>query len=363
LSGTGLRERDLPSCSVLNQTAFVRLTEHSLINRSQNHPSQAMRLRRSVAFVASVLLPLLVGTSCSEGDDSTPARAEGEGWVIIVYQDDAIQPENRDAIKKIRDSGVFERMADRLTKAVALPHDLQVVVTDKLPKGFDDPTTEHDGGKIWWPAGFSKATYDVLTEFLPEVIASKGAPRAISKENFTADALNVWSNQFILGHEMGHALIHQLNLPLTGMEEDSADGFATFFTVTDKDTGPNAALAAAVLFDAMGSKRPNLTLEDFSSDHPVIMQRVYNFLCAVVGSDPQRLENSLVTDGYIPQIRALLCRKEWTQLNYGWWTVLEPHLTESSKKETKAARQQARKDLEDENKALPDKIRKIRGGA
>lgn len=63
------------------------------------------------------------------------------------YQDDAIQPENREAIKKIRDSRVFERMADRLTKAVALPHDLQVVVTDKLPKGIDDPTTEVDGGK------------------------------------------------------------------------------------------------------------------------------------------------------------------------------------------------------------------------
>ena len=66
--------------------------------------------------------------------------------------------------------------------------------------------------------------------------------------------------------------------------------------------------------------------------------------------------------GYIPQIRALLCRKEWTQLNYGWWTLLEPHLTDSSKKETKAARQQSRKDLEDENKALPAKIRQVRGG-
>jgi hypothetical protein len=131
--------------------------------------------------------------------------------------------------------------------------------------------------------------------------------------------LHVWGNQFILGHELGHALIHQLNLPLTGMEEDSADGFATFFTVNDKDTGPNAALGAAVLFDAMGSKRPNLTLEDFSSDHPVILQRVYNFLCCVVGSDPQHLQNPLVTDGYIPDERALLCRKEWTQLNYGWW--------------------------------------------
>src|SRR4029434_6018591 len=122
-------------------------------------------------------------------------------------------------------------MAHPLPKPVALPYDLQVVVTDKLPKGIDCPTAELDGRKIWWPAAFSKATHNVLTEFLPEVVASKGPPRAISKENFTADVLNVWGIHFILGHEFGHALIHQLNLPLTGLEEDSADGFATFFTV------------------------------------------------------------------------------------------------------------------------------------
>jgi hypothetical protein len=321
-----------------------------------------MPLRWNAGFIAFVILPLLVGTPCSGRDDSTPARGKNKGRVTIVYQDDAIHPENRDVIKKIRDSGVFERMADRLTKAVALPHDLQVVVTDKTAKGVDVATTEVDGRTIFWPAAFSKATYDVLTEFLPEVIASKGPPKGISKENFTADTLNVWSNQFILGHEFGHALIHQLNLPLTGLEEDSADGFATFFTVNDKETGPNAALGSAVLFDAMASKKPNLTLEDFSSDHAVVQQRLYNFLCSVVGSDPQRLQNSLVTDGYVPKERALLCRKEWTQLNYGWWTMLEPHLTDSCKKETASARQQARKDLEDENKALPAIIKQLRGG-
>ena len=47
---------------------------------------------------------------------------------------------------------------------------------------------------------------------------------------------------------------------------------------------------------------------------------------------------------------------------YDWWTVLEPHLTKSCKKETTAVRQQARKDLEDENKAMPAIIRQIRGG-
>jgi hypothetical protein len=25
-------------------------------------------------------------------------------------------------------------------------------------------------------------------------------------------------------------------------------------------------------------------------------------------------------------------RKEWTQFNYGWWTMLERHLTDSLKK-------------------------------
>jgi len=73
------------------------------------------------------------------------------------------------------------------------------------------------------------------------------------------------------------------------------------------------------------------------------------------------LQNSLITDGYVPKARAMLCRKEWTQLNYGWWTVLEPHLTDCCKKETKATRQQARQDLEEENKVLPAKIRQIRG--
>ena len=68
---------------------------------------------------------------------------------------------------------------------MALPHHLQVVVTDKTPKGFDDPTTDVEGRTIFWPAAFSRVTHDVLAEFLPEVIGNKGAPRAISKENFT----------------------------------------------------------------------------------------------------------------------------------------------------------------------------------
>jgi hypothetical protein len=313
-----------------------------------------MRPRVKIAFCASSLLVTLAGAPC------LAASSSDKGRVMIVYQEDAISSENRSAMKKIMDSGTFQRMADRLTKTGALPHDLQVVVTDNVPKGVDVPTTEFDGRRIIWPAAFSKETLDALAKFLPEVVRDKGVPKVIAPENFTPDTLNVWGNQFILGHEFGHAVIHQLNVPLTGLEEDSADGFATFFTVNDKDTGPNAALGAAVLFDAFGSKKPNLTTEDFASDHAVILQRAYNFLCSVLGRDPQRLQ-SLVADGYMPDSRAMLCGREWAQLNYGWWTVLEPHLTPRYKRETQSVRRQARRNLDIETKALSAKFKQMRG--
>jgi len=79
--------------------------------------SQTIRLRKSIAFVGSLSLLVLMEASCSRHNDATPAEARGKGRVTIVYQNEAILPENRDAIKKIRGSGVFEPMADRLTNA------------------------------------------------------------------------------------------------------------------------------------------------------------------------------------------------------------------------------------------------------
>jgi hypothetical protein len=317
-------------------------------------------MRKHVLAVA--LFASVVGlASCSGNEGGSPAVARRDGRVKVVYDDAGIKPENRDAVKLVRNSGAFERFADRTSKAVALPHDIEVRISDKIPKGIDDPTTEVDGRTIFWPADFFTTTRTLLAEAVADINRDRGRPKAISSENFNPDVLTVWANEFILGHEIGHTIIHQLRLPLSGLEEDSADGFAIFFTVNDKERGPNAALGAAILFDQFARKQGTVTLEELSSDHAVVQQRVYNFLCSVVGSDPQRLESSLVTDGYVPQSRALLCRKEWTQLNYGWWTILEPHLIDAYRSETATARRLARKDLDDENAALMAKLRQMRG--
>ena len=48
------------------------------------------------------------------------------------------------------------------------------------------------------------------------------------------------------------------------------------------------------------------------------------------------------------------------QLQYGWWTVLEPHLTPSYKNETETIRQRARQNLDDEINALSGKLKQMR---
>src|SRR4029453_12833474 len=115
----------------------------------------------AIALVAS----LLGFTSCSRDEDPKSTVARGAGRVKIVYDDAGIKPENRDVVKQIRDSGVFERMADRATKMLSLPHDLDIKVSDDVP--FDDPPTEVDGKTIFWPAPWLNTTPTPSAEFFP----------------------------------------------------------------------------------------------------------------------------------------------------------------------------------------------------
>jgi hypothetical protein len=243
---------------------------------------------------------------------------------------------------------------------VALPYPLEIRVTDTLPNGIEVPSSELDGRTIYYPAFWLAMTREILTGYVADVLREGRRPSAIPAERFNADDLTIWGNEFILGHELGHALIHQLALPLTGHGEDAADGFAVFSTLNGPDgTGP--ALGAATLFDEMALRLGALTFEDYSSDHPVVQQRTYNFICYVVGSDPQRLRNSLVVEGYLPELRAIMCPLEWAQLTYGWWTVLEPYFNAGFQAQGTQARTRARQQLTAEERALQELLRQPPG--
>jgi hypothetical protein len=279
-----------------------------------------------------------------------------------VYEDAAIKPANRAAVKLIRDSGVLERIADWTNKALLLRHDVVMKVSDKMPKGVLSPIAEPDGNTILIPASFFAENHAVLVGFVKDVNRTGGLPKIVPKDKFNAGVLTVWAEEYVIAHEMGHALMHQLQLPITGLEELSADGFATFFTIHDDKVGggTDPSIGAAILFDELQRMQGNPTAADYSSDHPITKQRVYNFLCFAAGSDP-KVGKTLVAGRYLPKDRALVCPLEWAQLNLGWWQTLEPHLTQTFSRTTAAARGQAREKLTTENTALAELIKKLRG--
>jgi hypothetical protein len=51
---------------------------------------------------------------------------------------------------------------------------------------------------------------------------------------------------------------------------------------------------------------------------------------------------------------------EWAWLNYGWWTVFEPHFSESFREQGTQAQDQARHQYIVENEAFAKEIQKFR---
>ena len=57
----------------------------------------------------------------------------------------------------------------------------------------------------------------------------------------------------------------------------------------------------------------------------------------------------------------MMCPFEWAQLSYGWWTVLEPHLTAGYRAQGTQARTRTREQLAAEERALQELLRQPPG--
>ncbi|WP_432177288.1 DUF4344 domain-containing metallopeptidase [Streptomyces sp. NBC_00063] len=302
------------------------------------------------AFAGALLVACYAVVSC----DDAGGTATANGQVTVVYEDDAIKPENRQAAAVIRKSRVLEELADWVNETAALPHDMDVKVTDKVPPGVTDAVTQPDGRTIYVPPAFLTQVEGALKE----VVKAVKRPALFPPAQYNVDDLTALSTQFIFGHEMGHALQRQLLLANLGLEEDAADGFASFYTINE--VGPGPSLAAALLFDEIARKEGKLTLEGLSSDHPVTQQRVFNFLCYLEGSDQKKYYEPLVGAGYLPKTRAPLCPQAWAMLDYGWWTQLKPHFSEAFRKQGDKTQENAHDQLIAARESFEKELDKLR---
>lgn len=128
---------------------------------------------------------------------------------------------------------------------------------------------------------------------------------------------------FALMHELGHALIHVLDLPTTGREEDAVDQLATVLLLQQGPAGDSLAFGAVGWF-ASDAHRSQLDALEFADDHGFDLQRVYNIVCWIYGRDP-RAYPELIEDGWLPANRRSGCPAEYRRLAESWRRLLRPY--------------------------------------
>ena len=125
----------------------------------------------------------------------------------------------------------------------------------------------------------------------------------------------VGSVVFSLLHEIGHAFIDMLDLPVLGREEDAADQIAAYILLQLDKPLPRKLVGGAAWMWDYEARRAKPDRGDFADVHSLSVQRFFNLLCLAYGSDPGTFA-FLVEKRYLPSERAESCGFEYKRVAF-----------------------------------------------
>ena len=125
-------------------------------------------------------------------------------------------------------------------------------------------------------------------------------------------------------HELAHALIDGLSLPIFSREEDAADTFVVVITdqFFDADQAEQLTWASADQYarDAEEAEKKGRELAVWDT-HSLDLQRYYNLICLYYGGDVD-LRDDFADDNGLPNDRAETCEEERELAERSWGAVL-----------------------------------------
>jgi hypothetical protein len=208
----------------------------------------------------------------------------------------------------LKESGYLEESLADLNAEIALPRTMRVRVEQcGEANAFYDSRTR-----------MISICYELAESF--EEILKDDADNPAELRDYVATATD-----WILHHEVGHALTDVLDLPVVGKEEDAVDELATLIYIRGGDG--EAALVAADSFFDEGVEEVE-SLEDvqelpFWDEHSLSLQRYYSIVCLVIGSDPE--EHADVAKE-VPELEDRGCEAEYAQKDAVWERLLGDNL-------------------------------------
>jgi hypothetical protein len=117
---------------------------------------------------------------------------------------------------------------------------------------------------------------------------------------------------FVLTHELGHAVIGEMDLYVLGREEDAADTFAvTRMLDVGTDVSAHVLVQAATGWFMSEKRNQARGIElTFYEAHGLDRQRAYQIVCMMVGSDPQKFAEA-AEKAKLPKRRQRTCRDDY----------------------------------------------------
>jgi hypothetical protein len=131
---------------------------------------------------------------------------------------------------------------------------------------------------------------------------------------------------FAFVHEMGHAVIYEMGLPVLGREEDAADAYAilTALKVGTKMSHGVLVEASKAWFLMNKSDQREGTQPDAWDAHGLDEQRAYQIVCLMVGSDRAQFKDLADMTG-LPDERQETCQDDFKHAASSWEKALAPH--------------------------------------
>lgn len=164
----------------------------------------------------------------------------------------------------------------------------------------------------------------------PGAGAQDGAGEALTDEEVEELLTFVIGNtMFTFYHELGHALVDMLEIPVLGREEDAADSLAIWLMVPEEpDPLAEAMLLAAAeayILAALQGEEDDLA---YWGEHSLDLQRFAAIHCLLYGSNPEGFAE-LAQAVEMPQDDRDRCPATYAQVEASWQAVLSPHLREA----------------------------------
>jgi hypothetical protein len=236
----------------------------------------------------------LAGTTGEKGFRVLPAHLESERYVELAREFAADDP--------------LRSLADDLNGELKLPKSLGLRYAEcGEANAFYDPQSR---------------TISLCFELIEQLAEDFG--RHLDDDDELATAV-AGAYIFIALHEVGHALVDVLELPITGREEDAVDQLSAWLLIGEAD-GNDAVLNAAMAFSIAGEGY-DLADGDFADSHSLDQQRYFNMVCWVYGSDPGAQEG-LAEEAGLPSERAEPAPSNTQQIDTSWSKLLAPYIKE-----------------------------------